>query len=95
MALYLYVVPCGMYNVALLYTYWTKQFSGIVQTFVILEIMVSRLLQPEKAYSPIDITLLPIVKVVSPVQSEKADFPIDVMPLGIVNEVRPEQPEKA
>ena len=59
------------------------------------EYTLARLLQPEKALSPIDVAELEIVSEMIPEQSEKADFPIVFTELGIVNDVMLEQPEKA
>ena len=47
-----------------------------------------RLLQPEKALSPILVTELGIVTEVRPLQFSKAPSPILVTELGIVTEVR-------
>ena len=49
--------------------------------------------QPEKAYSPMLVTLLGISMEVKPMQLEKALFPMLVTLLGISIEVRSEQPE--
>jgi hypothetical protein len=51
-----------------------------------------RPLQPEKAYSPMLVTLLGIVMEERPLQPEKALSPMLVTLLGIVMEVRPLQP---
>ena len=51
--------------------------------------------QPEKAYSPIEVTLLGIVIDVKDEQSQKAPSPIDVTLLGIVIDVKDEQSGKA
>ena len=40
-------------------------------------------LQSEKAFDPIDVTLLGMVTDVKPLQPEKADLPIDVTLLGM------------
>ena len=52
-------------------------------------------LQPKKALSPMDVTLLGMVRDVRPLQPEKACSPIDVTLPGMVRDVRPLQPEKA
>ena len=54
-----------------------------------------RIVQPAKALSPIDITLLGIVTKVNPVQPENAELPILVTLLPMVNEVRDEHDAKA
>ncbi len=54
-----------------------------------------RLVQPEKASSLMDVTLLGMVMEVRPVQPEKASSPMNVTLLGMVMEVRPVQPWKA
>ena len=54
-----------------------------------------RLLQPEKALSPILVTELGIVTEVRLLQPQKASLPILVTELGIVTEVRLLQPWKA
>ena len=52
-------------------------------------------MQPEKACSPIDVTLFGILIEVRSVQPEKAQDPIEVTLFGISIEVRPVQPKKA
>ena len=52
-------------------------------------------LQPEKALSPMDVTLLGMTTDVSPLQPEKAKPPMDVTLLPIETDVRPLQPENA
>ena len=47
-----------------------------------------RLVQPEKADSPMEMMLLGMVKVVRPVQFQKAELPMEVTLLGMVTEVR-------
>ena len=53
------------------------------------------LLQPSKAFSRIDVTLLGIVTEVRPSQFWKAPYPIVVMLLGILIDVNPLQPLNA
>jgi len=53
--------------------------------------MVSRLLQSEKAFAPIDVTPLGIVTLRRLSQPEKAFEPIDFTLLGIVMHMRPRQ----
>jgi len=47
--------------------------------------------QSSKAYSPMEVTELPMDTEVSPEQSQKAKSPIEVTELGMVTEVSPEQ----
>jgi hypothetical protein len=54
-----------------------------------------KLLQLEKAPSPIDVTPSGIVTDVKLLQPEKAPSPIDVTPSGIVTDVKPMQLWKA
>ena len=49
------------------------------------------LVQPEKAFSPIEVTELGMVTLVMPVQPLKAEPPIEVTELGMVMLVKPEQ----
>ena len=51
-------------------------------------------LQPEKALSPIFVTLEGMVTLVKPLQPEKAEEPISVTLEGMVTLVKPLQPEK-
>ena len=53
----------------------------------------NKLVQPEKAEEPMNVTLLGMVTEVKPVQYLKAPSPMDVMLLGMLTEVRLEQPE--
>ena len=52
-------------------------------------------MHPEKAHSPIEVTLLGIVTLASEVQLEKAPAPIEVTLLGIVTLVRDVHSENA
>ena len=54
-----------------------------------------RPLQYPNAYSPIEVTLLGMVKEVRPLQPANAERPIEVTLLGMVKEVRPLQPANA
>ena len=79
-----------VHDAIVLSTTSTRYVSAYRQLFI-----TGRLVQPEKADSPIDVTLLGMVTEVRPEQPEKADHPMDVTLLGMVTEVKPEQPEKA
>lgn len=64
-----------------------------VHCFIVpLKVILVSSLQPEKAPSPMLVTLPPIVTLVSPVQPLKAEEPMLVTPLPIVTLVRPLQP---
>ena len=52
----------------------------------------AKLLHPEKALVPMDVTLLGMVTEVKPLQRAKVASPMDVTLLGIVMEVRLVQP---
>ena len=66
-------------------------FEAIALEFKVTEVSLEQL---EKAYSPMLVTLLPMVMEVRP-QDPKAPSPMLVTLLGMVMEVRPEQPSKA
>ena len=72
-----------------------KYKEPIVEQFSALKTTDVRPLQPEKAYSPIDVTELGMVTDVRPLQSKKAHSPIFVTELGIITDIRPLQPLKA
>ena len=57
--------------------------------------MLVRLVQLQKAQSPMLVTLLGMVMLVRPVQPRKASPPMLVTLLGMVMLVRPVQPQKA
>ena len=72
-----------VHDAIVLSTTSTRYVSAYRQLFI-----TGRLVQPEKADSPIDVTLLGMVTEVRPEQPEKADHPMDVTLLGMVTEVR-------
>ena len=71
-----------------------KGLSGNSQFFA-LKVTEVRAVQPSKAYSPIEVTELPMVTEVRPVQYLKAKAPIEVTELGMITEVRPSHSLKA
>ena len=94
-AIYAATDAAGKYKVALETLAISNASVLVVGTFSALQYTSVRPEQPEKASSPIDVTLLGIVIDVRPEQPEKAELPIDVTLLGIVIDVRPEQLSKA
>ena len=71
---------------------FSKVFADIVGGVVDLKVMLRSPVHPLNAFSPIDVTELPIVTEVRPVQFAKASYPIDVTELGMVISVSPVQP---